>query len=149
MTVVSLRCRHSGVRETSHRGLRLRHDPAELPRARAFAEDAAARFGLDRTGREDFKLATSEAVANAIEHGLPCEDGAIHLWTAERETTLTFGVRNGGEFVFRPPATDPFAERGRGLTVMTGLVDGVALSRIGRDIQIELTKERPHGNRFR
>jgi anti-sigma regulatory factor (Ser/Thr protein kinase) len=149
MTVLSLRCGHSGARETNHRGLRLRHDPTELERARAFAEDAAARFGLDRLAREDLKIATSEAVANAIEHGQPCEDGAIHLWAAEREATLALGVRNGGEFVFRPPAGDPLAERGRGLTVMAGLVDEVALSRVGNDIQIELTKERRHGNRFR
>ncbi|MDX6510339.1 MAG: serine/threonine-protein kinase RsbW [Thermoleophilaceae bacterium] len=146
MTVLGLRCRGSSRRDTHHQGLRLRHDPAELGRARAFADAAAERFGLDVRGREDFKLATSEAVANAIEHGLPCWDGAIHLWAAVGDTMLTLGVRNGGEFVFRPPPTDPLAERGRGLTVMAGLVDAVALSRIGDDIQIELSKERPDGN---
>jgi anti-sigma regulatory factor (Ser/Thr protein kinase) len=149
MTVLSLGCRRSGGRETNYRGLRLRQDPAELVRARAFVEDAAARFGMNRAARDDFKLAASEAVANAIEHGRPCGDGAIHVWTAERETALTLGVRNGGEFVFQPPATDPLAERGRGLTVMSGLVDEVTLSRVGTDVQIELRKERPHGNRFR
>ena len=146
MTLVSMR-RRGANRPVRHCGLRLRHDPAELKRARAFAEAAAARFGLDRTARQDFKLAASEAVANAIEHGRPCFDGAIHLWTAEADTTLTLGVRNGGEFTFAPPAADPLAERGRGLILMAGLVDEVALSRIGDDIQIELSKERPDGDR--
>ena len=146
MTVLILQRSGRGARERHHHGVRLRQDPAELGRARAFAEAAGERFGLDRVARDDFKLATSEAVANAIEHGGPCADGAIHLWTVEREATLTLGVRNGGEFVFKPPASDPLAERGRGLAVMTGLVDAVALSRIGDDIQVELSKGRGHGN---
>jgi anti-sigma regulatory factor (Ser/Thr protein kinase) len=125
-------------------GLRLRPDPVELGRARSFAEAAAARCGFGPTARQDFKLATSEAVSNAIEHGLPCPDGAIHLWIAERDSSLTLAVRNRGEFEFKPPSPDPLAARGRGLTLMTELVDTVALSRIGSDlIQVELTKERP------
>jgi anti-sigma regulatory factor (Ser/Thr protein kinase) len=131
-------------RAARYEGVRLRHDPAELARVRGFAETAARRFGLGPTAREEFKLAASEAVSNAIEHGLPCRDGSIHVWIAERDRSLTLAVRNRGEFVFKPPPSDPLAERGRGLTLMADLVDTVALSRIGSDvIQIELTKERP------
>jgi anti-sigma regulatory factor (Ser/Thr protein kinase) len=146
MTVLSLLCPGPDRLENEDRALRLRHDPSELGRAREFADAAAARFGLGRADREDFKLATSEAVANAIEHGLPCWDGAIHLWTTERGGALTLGVRNGGEFAFKPPPTDPLAERGRGLILITELVDAVALSRIGNHIQLELSKERPCGD---
>ena len=122
--------------------LRLRSDPAELGRARRFADAAAGRFGLSPIDRENFMLAASEAVANAIEHGYPCIDGTIHVWTRERNGTLTLGVRNGGEFVFRLEAVDAPAERGRGLAVMSSLVDVVALRRVNGHTQVELTKER-------
>ena len=146
MTVLSLPRRGSKRRPAEHRGLRVRPDAGELGRAREFADAAAARFGLDRAGREEFKLAASEAVANAIEHGLPCADGSVHLWIEEREDTLTLAVRNRGEFVFKPPPIDPLADRGRGLTVMAGLVDRVTLIRIGDHVQIELSKERTRGD---
>jgi anti-sigma regulatory factor (Ser/Thr protein kinase) len=128
--------------DAGYAALRLRSDPAELPRARRFAEAAAARFGMSQVDREDFKLAASEAVANAIEHGCPCCDGAIHVWTTERSATLTLGVRNGGEFIFKFPAVDELAERGRGLSLIADLVDAVALSRVNGHIQLELTKAR-------
>src|SRR4051794_29585496 len=95
--------------------LRLQSDPAELSRVRRFAHAAATRFGMSRTDREDFMLAASEAVANAIEHGCPCCDGVIHVWAAEQGESLTLGVRNGGEFGFDAGTADTFAERGRGL----------------------------------
>jgi anti-sigma regulatory factor (Ser/Thr protein kinase) len=126
----------------THDALRLRSDPTELPRARRFADAAAKRFGLSRREREDFRLAASEAVANAIEHGYPCGDGTIHVWTTERSGTLTLGVRDGGEFVFKPPVADRMAERGRGLALIADLVDAVALSRVNGHTQLELTKER-------
>jgi anti-sigma regulatory factor (Ser/Thr protein kinase) len=146
MTVLSLLRPGPERLESGDRALRLRHDASELRRARQFADAAAARFGLSRAEREDFKLATSEAVANAIEHGQPCWDGAIQVWTSERDRTLTLGVRNGGEFAFKPPPSDPLAERGRGLTLIADLVDAVALSRIGNHIQVELSKERSDGD---
>jgi anti-sigma regulatory factor (Ser/Thr protein kinase) len=130
-----------------HSALRLRNDLTELPRARRFADAAAQRVGLSLKDREDFRLATSEAVANAIEHGCPCWDGAIHVWTFERPAALTLGVRNGGEFDFKVPAVDELAERGRGLTLIADLVDVVSVSRGNGHTQLELTKERPDGDR--
>jgi anti-sigma regulatory factor (Ser/Thr protein kinase) len=127
--------------------LRLQSDPAELSRARKFAHAAATRFGMSRTDREDFMLAASEAVANAIEHGCPCCDGVIHVWAAEQDESLTLGVRNGGEFGFETGSADAFAERGRGLPLMARLVDTVALRRLNGHTQLELTKGRDHGDR--
>jgi anti-sigma regulatory factor (Ser/Thr protein kinase) len=142
MSALRTLCRAGEPRESKHWGLRLRQDPSELGRAREFADAAAERFGLSRAEREDFKVAANEAVSNAIEHGLPCSDGVIHLWTREREDTLTLGVRNGGEFIFKPDPTDPLAERGRGLILIGSLVDAVALSQIGDHVHLELSKER-------
>jgi anti-sigma regulatory factor (Ser/Thr protein kinase) len=140
MTVLSLQ------RREKHAALRLVPLASELGRAREFADAAAARFGLTGRDRDGFKLAASEVVANAIEHGLPCGDGTIHLWTYEREGRLVFGVRNAGEFEFRPPPTDPLADRGRGLILIAELVDSVALSCTPGHVQMELTKESPDGD---
>jgi anti-sigma regulatory factor (Ser/Thr protein kinase) len=128
--------------EPWHAALRLRSDPAELGRARRFADAAAERFGLSRREREDFSLAANEAVANAIEHGRPCLDGAIHVWTTEQAKTLTLGVRNRGEFIFRLPSADLLAERGRGLNMISDLMDGVALRSVNGHTELELKKER-------
>jgi anti-sigma regulatory factor (Ser/Thr protein kinase) len=130
-------CGHA-PRAESHHGLRVDPRPQELSRARGFAADAAQRFGLGPSDTHDFQAAASEAVANAIEHGLPCWDGAIHLWTCEGEQGLTFGVRNAGPFHFAPPSDDPLAEGGRGLALMSNLVDGVALTQVGGDVVVEL-----------
>jgi anti-sigma regulatory factor (Ser/Thr protein kinase) len=116
--------------------------PSELHRARSFADAAAERFGLDARERHAFKLAASEAVANAIEHGRPCSDGTIHLWVSERPRRLTLGVRDAGRFVPKPAAGDPLRGRGRGFTMMGALVDVVALSRVDGHTQVELSKHR-------
>jgi anti-sigma regulatory factor (Ser/Thr protein kinase) len=122
--------------------LRLLPVATELHRARRFADAAAERFGLDARERHDFQLATSEAVANAIEHGLPCSDGRIHLWVAQRPRRLTLGVRDAGRFIPKPVAGDPLRGRGRGFVMMGALVDVVALSRVEGHTHVELSKHR-------
>jgi serine/threonine-protein kinase RsbW len=133
--------------DATEAGLRLDAHPTEVSRARRFARTAATRFGMSHPEAEDFTLAASEAVANAIEHGSPCHDGAIHVWATEHAGTLTLGVRNGGEFGFGPREPDPFGERGRGLTLIAGLVDRVALRHLNGHTQLELTKGRDDGDR--
>jgi serine/threonine-protein kinase RsbW len=124
------------------RELRLSPDACELNTARRFAGRAAERFGMDATDRRDFILAASEAVANAIEHGRPCWDGTIHTWVCERADTLTFGVRDAGSFEMKPPPSDPLSDRGRGLVLMSALVDEVALRRARGHTHLELLKHR-------
>jgi anti-sigma regulatory factor (Ser/Thr protein kinase) len=133
----------AGARDqTRHFGLRLDPDPRELARARAFAGEAARRFGLSDSDQRDFQLAANEAVANAIEHGQPCFDGTIHIWTSEEDHALTFGVRNAGDFAFRPLPDDPLRERGRGLKLIGSLVSSVALSQEDGHVCVELRKWR-------
>jgi anti-sigma regulatory factor (Ser/Thr protein kinase) len=126
----------------AHADLRLLPHASELSRARSFADAAAERFGLDARERHDFKLATSEAVANAIEHGRVCSDGTIHVWVSERPRRLTLGVRDAGRFAPAPITADPLRDRGRGLALMSGLVDVLALSRVDGHTQVELSKHR-------
>jgi anti-sigma regulatory factor (Ser/Thr protein kinase) len=130
------------LRPTRGRELRIAPEAGELSRARAFASAAAERFGLDESDRHDFTLAASEAVANAIEHGRPCGDGTIHVWVSLGACTLTLGVRDAGRFVADPPSNDPLRTRGRGLMMMSGLVDELALRRVEQYTQVELSKRR-------
>jgi anti-sigma B factor antagonist len=107
------------------REMRLAPVSANLALARAFASAAARRFGLDPRKRHDFTLAANEAVTNAIEHGAPLADEKIHLWVSAEGSVLTLAVRDGGHFDLGPPPGDPLAEHGRGLRLISRLVDRV------------------------
>ncbi|HEY0633165.1 MAG TPA: anti-sigma factor antagonist [Thermoleophilaceae bacterium] len=122
--------------------LRLEAHAAEVARARGFAAAAARRFGLDPRRRYDFALAASEAVANAIEHGGSCRDGGIELWITERSDALTVGVRDGGRFVLDPLPPDPLPERGRGLRLMSRLVDEISIERNNAHTEVTLSLRR-------
>jgi anti-sigma B factor antagonist len=122
--------------------LHVRPRAAELGRVRGFAAAAAFRFGLDPRERHDFMVAASEAVTNAIEHGRPCRDDTLLVWVSEQEGTLTFGVRDGGEFHLDPLPEDPLPEGGRGLRVMSRLVDDVAVQRRDGHTDVELSMRR-------
>ncbi len=54
--------------------MRLRAEPASVSVARTFVAHAAEVLHYDRAVAEALRLATTEAVANAIEHGAPCAD---------------------------------------------------------------------------
>jgi anti-sigma regulatory factor (Ser/Thr protein kinase) len=110
--------------------LRLPADPSQLAVARQFAEDAAARFGLDETDCYQFKLAVSEAVANAIEHGSTTPDDPIRLQVVHEGDALAFYVSDGGTFIEPSMVYDHelMDERGRGLGFIELLMDDVAIN---------------------
>ena len=83
--------------------------------------------GLDPQQQYNLSVAANEALANAIEHGLPCSDGKIEMWVDERGAALTVGVRNRGDFILEPLPPDPLRERGRGLGLMRHMVDEMSL----------------------
>jgi anti-sigma B factor antagonist len=122
--------------------LRLLPHAAELARARGFAAAAGRRFGLDPRRRYDLALATSEAVANAIEHGRPCRDGTIAMSITEQPDTLSLVVRDGGRFVLDPLPSDPLPERGRGLRLMGQLVDQISIRCPDGHTEVELSMRR-------
>jgi anti-sigma regulatory factor (Ser/Thr protein kinase) len=108
--------------------VRLLATPTSVRAARDVAEDAALAFGLRDQDSYDFKLAASEAVANAIEHGKPCTDGCIGMRVhEERPGCLTLCVCDCGQFV--GPRVDPndLPDRGRGIAVISVLMDEVEL----------------------
>jgi anti-sigma regulatory factor (Ser/Thr protein kinase) len=85
--------------------------------------------GLDHGMSDDVVLATSEALANAAEHGSGGRPGErVHLRVrlethAERGSEVVVRVTDSGRW--RPPTPSP--ERGRGLLIARALVDDVVV----------------------
>ena len=104
----------------------LRADLRLLKEAREFAERAARDFGLENGARYHVKLAMSEAVTNAIQHGSSSPDDPIRIWAAEESGALVFEVLDTGRF--RPRVArhgDPLPDSGRGLEFLRLLMDEV------------------------
>jgi anti-sigma regulatory factor (Ser/Thr protein kinase) len=133
----------SAVLQLEQHLLRLPADPSQLSVARQFAEEAAGRFGLDETDSYQFKLAVSEAVANAIEHGRPYPDGTIGLRLFQEADTLTVEVSDCGRFTANLAEQGSLPERGRGLAFMTVFVDELDILRGEDHTAVRLTKHRP------
>jgi anti-sigma regulatory factor (Ser/Thr protein kinase) len=99
-----------------------------LKEARDFAERAAAEFGFDGAACYDVKLAMSEAVTNAIQHGSSSPRDPIKIGIAAEGGALVFEVRDTGRF--RPRVRrrgGELSESGRGLEFMRVLMDEVDL----------------------
>ena len=98
--------------------------PASAPAARAIVRAAASELRLDGPTTWELMLATTEAVANAIEHGEPCELRGIHLSLEARDGTIGVEVRDcGGCFPERPRTTKPNQQGGRGMPIIESIMD--------------------------
>jgi serine/threonine-protein kinase RsbW len=109
--------------------------PAELTRlkeARDWAEDAARVYGFAQDVCYQIKLAMSEAVANAIQHGSTSTADKIDLAAVVEGRSLVFYVTDTGSFVPRIDRRGDLPERGRGLAFMSQLMDEVDV-RPGRE----------------
>jgi anti-sigma regulatory factor (Ser/Thr protein kinase) len=107
-----------------------RRFPADLARvseARRFADAAAAAFGLDEDARYSIRLAMSEAVTNAIQHGSSSPTDPILVTVDRQGDALVFEVRDTGRFVPRVARRGDLPTRGRGLEFMRQLMDDVQL----------------------
>jgi anti-sigma regulatory factor (Ser/Thr protein kinase) len=101
-------------------------DVARLKEARDFAARAAADFGLGDEDRYRIKLAISEAVTNAIQHGSSSPKDPIRILAVEESGALVFEVIDTGRF--RPRVRrGVMPESGRGLEFMRLLMDEVDL----------------------
>jgi serine/threonine-protein kinase RsbW len=98
-----------------------------LKEARDFAERAAADFGLDGDACYDVKLAMSEAVTNAIQHGSSSQADPIRIAVAAEGPALVFEVHDTGRFRPRVMRRGELSESGRGLEFMRVLMDEVDL----------------------
>ena len=105
----------------------MRADLNRLKEARDFAEAAAAEFGLDADARYEVKLALSEAVTNAIQHGSTSAEDSIRILISEESRTLVFEVFDTGRFAPRVTRRGAMPESGRGLEFMRLMMDEVDL----------------------
>jgi anti-sigma regulatory factor (Ser/Thr protein kinase) len=113
-----------------------------LKEARDFAERAAADFGLDGNACYDVKLAMSEAVTNAIQHGSSSPSDPIRLAVLAEGHALVFEVLDTGRFRPRVRRRGQLSESGRGLEFMRVLMDEVDLRPGARGTLMRFIKRR-------
>ena len=114
-----------------------------IKEARDFAERAAADFGLDGAACYDVKLAMSEAVTNAIQHGSSSPKDPIKIGIAAEGGALVFEVLDTGRFRPRVMRRGELSESGRGLEFMRVLMDEVDLRPGDGGTLMRFAKRRP------
>ena len=120
----------------------MRADVGRLKEARDFADRAAAAFGLDGDARYQVKLAMSEAVTNAIQHGSSSPSDPIKIVVGSEGGALVFEVLDTGRFRPRVKRRGELTESGRGLEFMRVLMDEVDLRAGETGTLMRFTKRR-------
>jgi anti-sigma regulatory factor (Ser/Thr protein kinase) len=105
--------------------LQLTAELSRLPEARNWADAAARAFGFDEMMRYQIKMAVSEGVANAVEHGSSSTTDQIRLRAVSEGNSLAFYIRDTGTFIPRMERRGELPERGRGLAFLGQLMDEV------------------------
>jgi anti-sigma regulatory factor (Ser/Thr protein kinase) len=118
----------------------IRADLARLKEARDFAERVAMDFGLPSDVCYQIKLAMSEAITNAIQHGSSSPEDPVRIVVAEEPGALAFEVIDTGRFVPRVTRGGDMPESGRGLEFMRLLMDEVELYPGDRGTRLRLVK---------
>jgi len=108
----------------------IRADLSRLAEIRRFTDRACRAYGFPPEVCFQIKLAMSEAVANAIEHGSTTPDDPIRLQVVNEGEALAFYVSDGGTFIDPSMVYDHdlLAERGRGLGFIELLMDDVSIN---------------------
>ena len=108
----------------------IKADLARLAEVRRFTDHACRAYGFPPDVCFQIKLAMSEAVANAIEHGSTTPEDPIRLQVVHEGDALAFYVSDGGTFI--EPAMlydhEPMDERGRGLGFIELLMDDMSIN---------------------
>ena len=124
------------------RELRIPADLSRLRDARDWAAAAAADFGLEEDERFQVRLATSEAVTNAILHGSASGADAVEIGAHEEGDALVFEVSDAGLPADTRSAAEPLSEGGRGLELVGLVMDEVELERRGEGSVLRYAKRR-------
>jgi anti-sigma regulatory factor (Ser/Thr protein kinase) len=115
-------------------------DLGRLKEARDFGERAAAEFGLPEDACYEVKLALSEAVSNAIQHGSRSGDALILISVSGEAGALVIEVIDTGRFVPRVTRHGDLPESGRGLEFMRLMMDEVDLQPGSDGTRLRLVK---------
>ena len=119
------------------RELTIAADYSLLDEARELVHRTSRELGFEEAAIHDIRVAVTEALANAIEHGR-ASDGLIHLRLTPGDGELLLEVSGGGNSERTPAAPD--SSRGRGFALMSTLMDEVVFRRDGDDTLIRLAK---------
>jgi serine/threonine-protein kinase RsbW len=102
--------------------------PASAPEARALVRDAASELRLDGSTTWELMLATTEAIANAIEHGQPCDPRGIFLRLEALDGTFEVEVRDcGGCFPAGSRTRKLDQQGGRGMPIIAAIMDSLEI----------------------
>ena len=100
--------------------------PASATEARALVRDAADELRLDGSTTWELMLATTEAVANAVEHGRPCTPRGIFIRVEALNGTFEVEVRDcGGCFPATSRTTKLDQQGGRGMPIIAAIMDNL------------------------
>ena len=113
----------------------------DLDAARRLIEQTASNLGFDDSAIWDMKCAATEALTNAVDHGSPTGDGRIHLRLGRDHGDMLLEVWGGGK-ADGAPHVDA-THRGRGIAIMTALMDDVEMRRNNGDTVVRLVKRLP------
>lgn len=127
----------------SERDLSIDADLRWLHQAREWAARAAQEFGFEEDGCYQVKLAMSEAVTNAIQHGSSSSSDPIRIVAGAEGDALVFEVLDTGRFRPRVRRRGPMSESGRGLEFMRLVMDEVDLRPGAGGTRVRLVKRRP------
>jgi serine/threonine-protein kinase RsbW len=109
--------------------------PAGARAARSVVREAATEAGLEYESAWDLMLATTEAVANAVQHGKAWPNDCILLITEPRHRGLWVQVCDLGTFDSALAPAPLEATSGRGMQIIAALVDRLEVtSRDGRTL---------------
>jgi serine/threonine-protein kinase RsbW len=98
--------------------------PASATEARALVRGAASRLHLDGSTTWELMLATTEAVANAVEHGRPCDPRGIFICVKVLDGTFEVEVLDcGGCFPAAARSKKPDELGGRGMPIIAAIMD--------------------------
>ena len=98
--------------------------PASATEARALVRDAASELRLDGSTTWELMLATTEAIANAVEHGEPCDRKGIFIRLEALNGTFEVEVRDcGGCYPVDSRSSKPDEQGGRGMPIIAAIMD--------------------------
>jgi serine/threonine-protein kinase RsbW len=98
--------------------------PASATEARALVRDAASELRLDGPTTWELMLATTEAIANAVEHGEPCDRRGIFLRMQVIDGSFEVEVRDcGGCYPAESRSSKPDEQGGRGISIIAAIMD--------------------------
>jgi serine/threonine-protein kinase RsbW len=98
--------------------------PASATEARALVRDAASELRLDDPTTWELMLATTEAIANAVEHGEPCDRRGIFLRMEVIDGSFEVEVCDcGGCYPADSRSSKPDEQGGRGISIIAAIMD--------------------------